>query len=207
MGRISLGFKTLQQAKQYEFTVNVVTLMTKDARFDSLRSKVEELDLKKNAWKDAIAEALRGGSDRIEKRDKCREDVSNVLVNLSFSVAAFADNNDALIEASGFDLVQKPSGRKKNPILEAPTGLYVTNVDKLGVVRLTWDSVEGSMMYAIEHQIEGSEIWYNGKYSTTPKDTVLEGYVPGQKVKFRLCSLGRTGVKSDWSSYVEIWIS
>jgi hypothetical protein len=148
MGRISLGFKTLQQAKQFEFTVNVITLMSKDTRFDVLKPKTEELEAKKNGWKDAIAEALRGGSDRIEKRDKCREDVLNVLVNLSFSVAALADNDDALIEASGFDLVQKPTGRKKNAILEAPTGLYVTNVDKSGVVRLSWDSVEGSMMYA-----------------------------------------------------------
>ena len=207
MAKVSLSFKKGTESAKGAFASKVYQSMSTNALFASCKPQVDELKTFLDALQIAAANAKNGGRDRTAEKNKCLDLVisqSDVLANL---VTVIAEGNEEIIWASGFETQEVPGAPTKVTFLPAPANLKVTNVDQSGVVKLTWNAVKDARLYGIRRMIGDDNVWQNGDYSSTPKETVLSGFAPGTKVTFQIQALGDTGVKSDYSSSVEVWVS
>ncbi len=207
MAKISLSFKKGTESAKGAFASKVYQSMSTNALFVSCKPQVDELKTLLDTLQVAAANAKNGGRDRIADKNKCLDAVISQLVILANMVTVIAEGNEEIIWASGFETQEVTGAATKITFLPAPTNLKVTNVDQSGVVRLSWNAVKDARLYGIQRLIGDEKVWQNGDYSSTPKDTVLSGFTPGTKIAFQVQALGDTGVKSDFSSVVEVWVS
>ena len=207
MAKISLSFKGYTESAKGTFASKVYQSMSTNALFVAFKPQVDELKVFLDALQIAAANAKNGGRDRIAEKNKCLDAVVAQLVILSNYVTILANGDEEVIWASGFD-TQTVSSTTKSTMLLPPTNLVVGNVDQMsGVVRLSWSPVRDARLYGIRRMIGEDNVWQNGDYSSTPKETILSGFEPGTKVTFKIQALGTTGVKSDFSSAVFVWVS
>ena len=207
MAKISLSFRTYTESAKGTFASKVYQSMSTNALFVAFKPQVDELKTYLDALQIAAANAKNGGRDRIAEKNKCLDLVTSQLVVLSNYVTIVANGDEEVIWASGFD-TQTVSSTTKSTTLLPPTNLVVGNVDQMsGVVRLSWSSVKDARLYGIRRMIGEDNVWQNGEYSSTPKETILSGFEPGTKVTFQIQALGITSVKSDFSSAVFVWVS
>ena len=207
MAKISLSFKGYTESAKGTFASKVYQSMSTNALFVAFKPQVDELKVFLDALQIAAANAKNGGRDRIAEKNKCLDAVVAQLVILSNYVTILANGDEEVIWASGFD-TQTVSSTTKSTMLLPPTNLVVGNVDQMsGVVRLSWSPVRDARLYGIRRMIGEDNVWQNGDYSSTPKETILSGFEPGTKVTFQIQALGITNVKSDFSSAVFVWVS
>ncbi len=208
MAKISLSFKSYNQAAKGAFGSKVYQSMSTSPLFVAYKPQIDELKTILDALQIAAANAKNGGRDRIAEKDKCLDMMISQLVLLSSYVTIEANGNEEVIWAAGFETQGVSSVTPKMSFLLAPTNFKVGNVDGLsGVVRMSWDAVKDTRLYGIQRMIGDDGVWQNGDYSSTPKETILSGFEPGTKVTFKIQALGITGVKSDFSSSVFVWVS
>ena len=206
MAKISLSFKDYNQAVKGAFGSKVYQSMSTSPLFVAYKPEVDELKTFLDALQIAAANAKNGGRDRIAEKNKCLDALTSqlgILVNL---VTVTANGDEEVIWASGFE-AQTVSPVSKATKLPAPTNVKVVNIDQSGAVKLTWDSVKDARLYGIQRMIGDDNVWKNGDYSSTPRETILSGFTPGTKVTLQVQALGTTGVKSDFSTAVEVWVS
>jgi Fe-S-cluster formation regulator IscX/YfhJ len=203
MNLIIYSFKHLSQSAIGVFSNTVIQNMTNDAQFSSLKLQVDALKLTYEAFNVALAEASKGGKDRVEEKNTRFTQLINHLVEVALYVDLLAKGNEKVITASGYEL-RKPG--KTTEKINKPENLIVKNNEVSGAIDLSWETVNGAVNYAIEHQVRGETEWRNGKY-TTRKDTTLNGYEPGNFVDFRIRALGRNGLESEWTAAVGVWVA
>ena len=207
MAKISLSFRTYTESAKGTFASKVYQSMSTNALFVAFKPQVDELKTYLDALQIAAANAKNGGRDRTAEKNKCLDLVTSQLVVLSNYVTIVANGDEEVIWASGFD-TQTVSSTTKSTMLLPPANLVVGNVDQMsGVVRLSWSPVKDARLYGIRRMIGEDNVWQNGEYSSTPKETILSGFEPGTKVTFQIQALGITSVKSDFSSAVFVWVS
>ena len=207
MAKISLSFKEYNQTAKGAFASKVYQSMSTSPLFVAYKPDVEELKVFLDALQIAAANAKNGGRDRTAEKNKCLDLVTSQLVVLSNYVTIVANGDEEVIWASGFDSQGSISTSPKLGFLPAPTNFKVGNVDQSGVVKMSWNPVKDARLYGIQRMIGDDNVWQNGDYSSTPKETILSGFEPGTKVTFKIQALGTTGVKSDFSSAVFVWVS
>ena len=207
MAKVSLSFKKGTESAKGAFASKVYQSMSTNALFVSCKPQVDELKTFLDALQIAAANAKNGGRDRTAEKNRCLDLVISQLDVLANLVTVIAEGREEIIWASGFEVQEAVGAATKVTFLPAPANLKVTNVDQSGVVKLTWNAVKDARLYGIRRMIGDDNVWQNGDYSSTPKETVLSGFAPGTKVTFQIQALGDTGVKSDYSSSVEVWVS
>ncbi len=198
-----LSFKRLTQAELSSFTFDVIQRMSTDVQFASLAPQVEELKKRYEAFQLAASNAAYGGKLLVlEKNTKIQEVVSQLTV-LARMVDVLADENEAVILAAGFE-VRKKSGSITD--VSVPTNVKAYNEERSGVVKLSWDSVAGAYMYAIERRQKGETAWQNGDYGAG-RSKIIEGLVTKSEWEFMVRAMSSTGIKSDWSQVVNVLVS
>jgi hypothetical protein len=203
MNLIIYSFKHYAQSNIGVFANTIVQNMTNDAQFSSLKPQVDALKLTLEAFNVALANASKGGKDRIEEKNTCLIKLVTHLVQVALYVDLLAEGNEKVITASGYEL-RKPG--KTTDKVSKPENLIVKNNEVSGAIDLSWETVNGAVNYAIEHQVKGEIEWRNGKYSTR-KDITLNGYEAGKYVDFRIRTLGRNGLESEWTAAVGVWVA
>jgi hypothetical protein len=203
MNLIVYSFKSLPQSEIGVFANTIIQNMTNDAQFSSLKLQVDALKLTLDAFNVAMANASKGGKDRIAEKNTRLTQLINHLVEVALNVDLVARGNEKIVTASGYDL--RKAGKTTDKI-NKPENLIVLNNEVSGAIDLSWETVNGAVNYAIEHQVKGEIEWRNGKY-TTRKDLTVNGYEPGKFVDFRIRALGRNSLESEWTAAVGVWVA
>jgi hypothetical protein len=138
------------------------------------------------------------------EKEAARNKVLAVLDLLAPAIEVFAQGDDTIEAASGFE-IRKTTVTKITSV-NPPSNFSVLNTDRTTEVRGTWKTVEGAVNYAIEYRLKGETAWHSGNF-TSKREILLSGFEPGTYVEFRVCTLGRGELKSDWTSIVGVWIA
>lgn len=164
-----------------------------------------------SAQKDALSTALTAlnvvladPKSNAAEKEAARHNVLSVLDLLAPAIEVFAQGDDAIEAASGFD-IRKTTVTKITSV-SPPSNFLVLNTDRTTEVRGSWKTVEGAVNYAIEYRLKGETVWHNGHF-TSKREILMSGFEPGTYVEFRVCTLGRGELKSDWTPIVGVWIA
>ena len=200
---IVLTFKSLPQAQVAEFAANVIEKMSNDAQFTSLMPQVGVLKSIYEAYQLAVSKANDGGkSATLEKNNKLDE-LKFQLSSVARSVDVLANERETVIWAAGYE-----TRKKAVPVtsLSTPTNLVATNVELIGAANLSWGSVLGTTIYAVERRVKGTEIWFNGDYRSGCS-AQIEDLDSNVIFEFRVIAIHGTGIKSNWSQSIEVLVS
>ena len=199
---ISLSFNSLTPKNLGVFTNNVVTQMSNNALFVSLKPEIEALKSAYELFWAAYTDALKGGSDRIILRDVLKEAtrVQLYTVALLVEILAKGDRNVAL--AAGFEV--RKTTKTASSTVSTPTNLTGTKGDKIGSVSLSWKGDGKS--YDVECFAQGAKEWKMLK-TTTQQSITVYGFELGSMIQFRVSANGVGETESDYSTPIEVWIS
>jgi hypothetical protein len=164
-----------------------------------------------SAQKDALTAALTAlnvvladPKSSATEKEAVRNRVLGILDLLAPAIEVFAQGDDAIESASGFD-IRKTSVTKITSV-NVPSNFMVLNTDRTSEVRGSWKTVEGAVNYALEYRVKNETVWHNG-YFTSKREILMSGFEPGTYIEFRLCALGRGELKSDWTPIIGVWIA
>ena len=200
---VVLNFKSLPQAQVAEFAANVIDKMSNDPQFISLMPQVGVLKTVYEAYQVAVSKSNDGGkSATLEKNNKLDE-LKYQLSSVARYVDVLANERESVVWAAGYE-----TRKKAVPVtaLSTPTNLVATNVELIGAANLSWGSVLGTTIYAIERRVKGTEIWFNGEYRSACSATI-EDLNSNVTIEFRVIAINGTGIKSNWSQFVEVLVS
>ena len=200
---VLLAFKTYTQGVLFNFTDKVIQNMNSDAQFTSLKPQVDEMSLRFAEYK-TIANDVNalGPLSTRAKADK-KETFMHQLTIVARRVDELADGNESVLLAAGFEV---RTAAKAIDSVEPPTNFTVEKSLRPNAVEVSWTHAEGRHNYALERRIEGAELWQNGNYPTGKKIT-LTNLESGAIMEFRIRTVGRRDLLSDWTQPVSIRIS
>lgn len=201
---INFSFKRMKDADLFTFAGGVVQRITTDPQFVSLKPQADALKTAYDAYSISLSVAKMGGKDRLMERDARRANLILELDIVAKSVDVLSRGDEGIQMDAGFE-TRKAVISKTNSV-QTPPSFSVLNTERTGEVRLSWQTVEGALVYAIEQRLKGETVWKNGEY-TSKREIVLSDYEPGQYIEFRIRTLGRGELKSDWTSVVGVWVA
>jgi hypothetical protein len=179
---------------------SIIVVRLSAALFVSFSAQKESLSAALMAFNVVLADPKATAAEK----EAVRGNVLNALDLLAPAVEVFAQGNDALEAASGFEIRKTTVTKITN--VNAPTNFLVLNTDRTTEVRGSWKTVEGAINYAIEYRPKGETVWHGGNF-TSKREILLSGFEPGAYLEFRVCTLGRGELKSDWSPTVGVWVA
>jgi hypothetical protein len=201
---MNFGFKRMKDADLFTFSGGVIQRITTDAQFVSLKSQSDVLKTAYDAYSISLTAAKLGGKDRLMERDARRADLLLELDIVAKSVDVLSRGEESIQIDAGFETRKMTAAKAANII--PPQNFAVLNTERTGEVRLSWQTVDGALIYAIEKKLKTETTWRNGEY-TSKREIVLTDFEPGQCLDFRVRTLGRSEQKSDWTSVVSVWIA
>ncbi len=99
---IALPFKQMNVPQQIRFAKNIVQKMNRDIRFRKLQQTALKLNIKIQEWQLAITDAKSGGKIKTIRKIEKGLSVRDLVFFLAAEVEIMAEENEALINASGF---------------------------------------------------------------------------------------------------------
>ncbi len=178
---------------------NVYQNMKDNPLFVTCQSDVDELKVKRDLYEVANAKAANGGKLLTAEKNKCYDDFIAQMDKVADKVEEQANGNEDIATAAGFDTVKVA---KSVSDLSMPKGLIVVNAERSGEAKVMWDPQANVVTFAIEYQLPGETVWHNGTYSTNSRNTIISGLPVEGVTMFRICALGRKGLKSEWTESV-----
>ncbi len=196
-------FMRWAEAKQAKLVRDASKAMGLDARFDSLREDLVELNTLYNEWQVLASAAAGGDSLKIDDKNIKRNETMAKLYKIAMKVNILCDGKDTnLAIASGLPMKATPAPVES---IEKPLITDILRTVNSGTVKLVWTYRRGVISYAIESSVDGGLTWQNGTYCKSVKKK-MGGYVPGVEVAFRVRAIGST-VESDWSDEKSIMMA
>jgi hypothetical protein len=197
-------YKKKSQTVLNSFAFSVQQLMAADPQFASLKLDIDALKMENDAFALALANAVRGGEAQRDLKNDAYAAVIERLDQLAHGVNGIANGDVRVGRAAGFDVISEP---KSIDFVSVPTNFKAKNVDdRMGVVKMKWDSDSSVVNYGIEYQVKGETEWQNGTYSTA-STMFLSGLPTGVYINFRVYALGRKGLKSDYTEPATVLVS
>ncbi len=173
--------------------------MKGNAIFVAYQDDVDELKVRRDLYEVASAKAANGGTLLIAEKNRCYKVFIEQMDKLADKVEELAEGNEDIAKEAGFDPIKEAD---RNYDLYMPRGLKVINAERSTEAKITWEPQPKAINYAIEYQLPGETIWRNGTYSTNSRNTIISGLPVEGITLFRVCALGRKGLKSEWSEPV-----
>ena len=202
---VSLKFKKLPESDFVFFAEKVVQNMSSDAQFVSLKSSVDELKVRTIAFKTLTNDANAGGKLFTIQKNEKKAALDYQLTLLAKQVDLLADENEAVVVASGYEMKKTTAGRTIDEV-DTPTGFKIDKVRKTGTLPLSWDKVLGAKRYDLERRLIGQELWEYAGF-TAATSLVLTNLEKGKEYELRICSTASTNVRSDWSDAISAFVS
>ena len=196
---INFSFRQKSNAQLFAFT-SIIIVRLADPRFVGFKVQADSLAVANATLNEVLANPRAIASEKEAAHDA----VVALLDQLATDIEAFARGNEALESASGFDT--RKTTISKTTSVSAPTNFSVLNTERTTEVRLSWKPVAGGLTYAIEFKPKGETIWQSGNF-TTKREIMLSDFEPGTYIEFRVCTLGRGELKSDWTPVIGVWIA
>ena len=178
---------------------NVYQNMKDNPLFVTCQSEVDELKVQRDLYEVANAKAANGGKLLTVEKKKCYESFMAQMDKVADKVEEQADGDEDVATAAGFDTVKEA---KSITDLSMPKGLTVVNAERSNEAKVMWEPQPNALTFAIEFQRPGETVWQNGTYSTNSRGTIISGLPVEGITLFRICALGRKGIKSEWTEPV-----
>lgn len=178
---------------------NVYQNMKDNPLFIAHQGEVDELKVRRDLYEVANAKAANGGKLLTIEKNKCYDAFLVQMDKVADKVEEQADGNEDIATAAGFDTVKEAKSITDLPM---PKGLTVVNAERSTEAKVMWKPQPNVTTYAIEYQLPGETIWRNGTYSTNSRNTIISGLPVEGITLFRICALGRKGIKSEWTEPV-----
>lgn len=198
-------YRELQQNTLASFADNVHTRMSSLPEYQVFATEVAQLKQQLDQYKEALANAVYGGVDRIAVKNEKKLDLLLVLDRIADLLNAGYTGLDSWIVGAGMETVR--SAISSNADLDAPYDLKASTRGESGSVTLSFRVAMPNRVRsnAIEYSMDGGESWKNGNYSSATR-VQLKGLPTRQEVKFRVRSLGTSDRQSAWSKPVEVFV-
>ena len=206
---VSISFKSETDDTLAMFGNTVFQKMSTDTQYDALKTFVDSIRIKNDAFILSIANTTHGGKDRSDDKKQCRSALEKLLVFVARQLEFLAEDNARFITDSGYEVRNVKKSAKKGRVviteLEAPI-LKVINLDKTRCADLTWSEVTNGIYYAIRYKLRTETVWiaddFNdiGEYSFTNLEA-------NNVYDFAVRSMGAGGVLSEWSTPVPVFIT
>ena len=193
------AYKNPPQAVGSSKGFDVYQNMKDNPLFVTCQSDVDELKVKRDLYEVANAKAANGGKLLTVEKNKCYEAFIAQMDKVADKVEELADGDEDIATAAGFDTIK---ARKSITDLSMPKGLIVVNAERSGEAKVMWETQPNVVTFAIEYQLPGETVWHNGTYSTNSRNTIISGLPVEGITLFRICALGRKGLKSEWTEPV-----
>ena len=155
------------------------------------------------AYEGAIPAALDGSRTAIAQKNKLRDVVERMYVELAHYVEANCNNDMATFLLSGFQPATTTKASAQP--LDQPTIVSVGEGPGTGRVKVKIGSVPKAIGYKLRYAAVpnggGMPASWTEKTVTTVKAIIIEDLTPGTTYTFQVCALGRLGF-TDWSAPV-----
>ena len=198
-------YRELPQNTLASFADNVQVRMSTQPEYQAFATEVAQLKQQLDQYKEALANAVYGGVDRIAVKNERKEALLLMLDRIADQLNATYTGVDSWIVGAGMETMRGAS--YTNADLDAPYDLRVFSRGESGSVTVSFRLASPSRVRnnAVEYSLDGGESWKNGSYSTATR-IQLKGFPPRQEIKFRVRSLGAADRQSAWSKPVEVFV-
>lgn len=198
-------YRELQQNNLASFADNVYSRMSSLPEYQAFATEVAQLKLQLDQYKEALANAVYGGVDRIAVKNEKKQGLLLVLDRIADQLNANYTGMDSWIVGAGMETMREPVSTNAN--LDAPFDLRAFSRGESGSVVLSFRLATPTRVRnnAIEYSVDGGQSWKNGNYSSATR-VQLKGLPLRQEVKFRVRSLGASDRQSAWSKPVDVFV-
>ena len=198
-------YRELPQDTLASFADNVFTRMSSLPEYQIFAADVAVLGQQLNQYKEALANAMYGGIDRIAIKNERKQDLLLGLDRIADLLNGSYTGVDSWIVGAGMETMRDTVST--SALLEAPYDVRVFGRGESGAVTLAFRLVSPTRVRnnAMEYSLDGGESWKNGSYSTSTR-IHLKGLPVRQEVKFRVRSLGAAERQSAWSKPVDLFV-
>jgi hypothetical protein len=201
------AFTKLSQDALSVYANQVITSMTSNKQFSSLKTEIEALKKCYEAYSVALVNNINGGRIATLEKDNCKTALLEQLSSIALLVELLAKGEESIILAAGFS-VRKAANSYSS--LTPPSVLKITNESDKGIVTIQLEKVAGATVYGIEKRIKTESSpdagWTNGDYTSACR-TQLKGLESGKIYQFKFRAIGSKGLVSDWSAMQELLVS
>ena len=99
-------FKQLRDGLLDSYAKNVVTLMTQDPQFTSLKTQIAELKIRQEAYSTAMTNNVNGGRVATIEKNNCKSDLLEQMTEVAQLVEILAKSDERVALAAGFDVLR-----------------------------------------------------------------------------------------------------
>ncbi len=145
----------------------------------------------------AVQAARSSLNELLMKRDDAEKRWDRGIAQLASLTEALTEGDPARITSAGFG-IRTTTGRPQP--LPAPTGLQAATNGFPGKTKLSWDGLDGALLYFIEMSLDpGIPVTWTYRTTSTKTTCELDGAEPGQTAWFRVAAVNATG-QGPWSA-------
>jgi hypothetical protein len=200
---VSMAYKKKPQAEFSSFATVVGQKMSSDAQFKHLDKEIGILLAKNGAFTLSIAAAQGGNDAQKAFKRQCWDETINALDVLAFLVNIFANGDEQIIKAAGFELKKVAKAVTEVPM---PTDFKGKNDERSTEASFTWKGSDAAVNYGLRYRTQGETAYQNGGFATACRVT-LTGLTP--KTYYEVCvqGLGRKNLESEWTEPVTVLVS
>ena len=210
---VSLGFKLYADDKLATFSNTTYQMMSGDEKYVSLKSFVDDIKVKNDAFVLSIALASRRDTMLVADKNNLKEILLKHLAKVARALEDLAEDNDddpRIITDAGFEVrgANKASKGTKRTVTELDTPVVeAKNIEnKPGFATVKCKRVRNAINYAFLYRILDEPVWQNGTYDSTGEYTFAN--LESRKVyEFQIIAQGTNGLASGASVPVAIFVS
>lgn len=186
--RINLSFEKYSDADFENKVTYIIECMTGNANFGTPVPPLADVQAALDKFSDALTAAA--GLDRVAvaEKNKCREDLVQLVVQLGNYVIYIANGNTAILASSGYT----PSKQREPRNITNPGNVTLSNGVTSGELVAKVKRVSGASAYF--YQITGEEPTENTQWvstSGTRSQFTFTDLVPGKRYWVRMAAIGR----------------
>ncbi len=183
------------------FAANVVFSMRNNPHFPDPVPPLDIIGELVNEFNDSLTDAATKNKVDIAVKNKLRKQLEHQLGRLALYVMYVADENEAILLSSGYNLTKKRAGNNLGEA-DAPT---LTSGSGSGEIVCMIRAVKGAKYYLFEitsGDLTAESIWET--HSCSRRKYTFTNLTPGQKYWVRIAVLG-TGKQKVYSQPASLW--
>ena len=198
---LSTNFVPYNDADFLAFARNVVFNMQNNPHFPDPVPPLDTISELVNQFSDSLTDAATKNIVDITLKNQLRKQLEHQLGRLALYVMYVADESDAILVSSGYNLTKKPVGNKLETPQQPTLRSGLNSGDITGMIK----AVKGAKYYLFEitsGALTGDSVWE--MHSCSRRKYTFTNLTPGQKYWVRIAVLG-TGKQKVYSSPASLW--
>ena len=198
---LSTNFVPYNDADFLAFARNVVFNMQNNPHFPDPVPPLDTISELVNQFSDSLTDAATKNIVDITLKNQLRKQLEHQLGRLALYVMYVADESDAILVSSGYNLTKKPVGNKLETPQQPTLRSGLNSGDITGMIK----AVKGAKYYLFEitsGALTGDSVWE--MHSCSRRKYTFTNLTPGQKYWVRIAVLG-TGKQKAYSSPTSLW--